>query len=364
MSSNVGSNGKNSKAQKNAIDGNDPLQQVDELIMSGREDEALAILKNQVDAGTEPVAKACCQIGVAYSRKNDFVQAEKYFVRAVKADPKLSEGFYNLGWIYQRKGDYDSALAFYKESLVERGDDGEVYEGMGDCCLALEKYDDALAFFDAALQLCPDSIHAALNLAKIYLMKNAPDNAREVLKLALISNPNETEIHFSLGAIQKEMGNYEHALAHFHKVVMYDETNTFAYNELGECCQALGLTKQAEPFFAQAAKLDETNLTPKLNLGELYYKKHCYDQTAIILQQWLDDFRDQIELENGDIDHHGELVPTLNMLADAYNKSKQLSRAKEVWQLSLEIDENQDEIKKLMNQSDVRSYDKVSLSLD
>jgi len=364
MSSNVGSLGENSNAKMNAVEGNDPLQQVDELIVSGREDEALAILKKQVDAGKEPVAKACCQIGVAYSRKNDFVQAEKYFIRAVKEDPKMSEGFYNLGWIYQRKGDYNSALAFYKESLVERGDDGEIYEGMGDCCLSLEKYDDALAFFDAALQLCPDSIHAALNLAKIYLMKNAPDKAQDVLNLALISNPNAPELHFSLGAIQKETGNYEHALAHFHKVVMQDETNAIAFNELGECCLALGLAKQAEPFFAKAAKLDETNLKPKLNLGKLYYKKRRYDQAAVILQQWLDDSRDQIELENGDIDHHDEWVPTLNMLADAYNKSKQLSRAKEIWQLSLEIDENQDEIQKLMNQSDVHSYDKVSLSLE
>lgn len=363
MTSSVGNNGKNAKRQ-DADENSTPLQKVDELIMSGREDEALSLLKREIDSGIEPAAKAWCQMGVACSRKNDFVQAEKYFLNAVKTDPNLSEAFFNLGWVYQKKGDYNSALAFYKESLSESVDDGEIYEKMGDCCMALENHQDALAFFDAALQLAPDSVHAALNLAKIHLMNNAADKAQEVLKLALVSNPNEPEIHLSLGAIQKESGNYEHALAHFHKVAMQDETNASAFNELGECCMALGLVKQAEPFFAKAAKLDETNLTPKLNLGKLYYKKHHYDQAAVILQQCLDDSKNLIQLEDGDVRQHQELVPMLNMLADAYKKSKQLSRARESWQLSIEIDASQTEIQKLVNEDDVHSYDKVSLSLD
>ena len=340
------------------------LDKVKELIEAEEYDQALATLDEIDSQDDELVAKVGNLRGVIYIRKGLLREAELALIRAVKADPSLSEAFYNLGWVYQQQQDYSRALAFYKEAIMQIGDDAEIYELMALCTIAMDNPTDAVSFYNAALKLRPDSLNIAAGLAQLYIKLGDLNKATEILKIALISHPERSELHMTLGLIQKDQGLYENAIAHFRKVVMQDEYNSEAFNLLGECCMAIGLNKQAEPFFAKAAKLDPLNLKAISNLGALYFDKKNYEKAAIILQQWLKEYRDQLQLIDQGIEEQKDAVHFINMLGKSYQKLKNYDRARETFELSLQIDDDQPEIEKLMDKLESQSYKQVSFSLN
>jgi tetratricopeptide (TPR) repeat protein len=342
---------------------NPELEKVNALIEANKLEKALDALQRMLARGKTENGMAQCQLGIVYTRKGDLVKAEKAFLSAVAENADLPEAFFNLGCLYQQKEDYGNALVCYKETLNLLGDDAEVFELMGDCCIAMDNPTDARAFYDAAIKMNPISLNAAANLATIYFSQGQKSEAKEILRLALVSHPKVPEIHMTLGQLHKEDSEYENAIAHFRKVALYDEDNAEAFFELGECCEAIGLSKQAEPFFAKAIKLDSENLDYIFSLGLLYYNRKRYNDAATMFQQWFNNFI----VANpyiADDETKNRFLEVVNMLAYCYQKMKELSKARELWKLSLDTDANQPEIQRLFNEAEGYSCKRVSLVLD
>ena len=339
------------------------LAKVNALIETNKLEKALDALQRMLASGKTENGMARCQVGVIYAKRGDLAEAEKAFLAALEENADLPEAFFNLGYLYQQKEDYEKALVCYKETLNQLGADAEVFELMGDCCIAIANPTDARAFYDAAVKMNPVSLNAAASLATIYFNQGQKNEAKEVLRLALVSHPNVPEIHMTLGEIHKEEGEYENAIAHFRKAALYDEQNAEAFFELGECCEEIGLSKQAEPFLAQAIKLDSENLSYIFSLGLLYYNKKRYSDAATMFQQWFNNFI----LANpyiADDETKKRFLTVVNMLAYSHQKMKELSKAKEFWKLSLETDANQPDIQKLLEEAEGHSYKRVSLVLE
>ena len=88
-------------------------------------------------------AKILFQKAFEFSEKQDFQNAEKYYLQVLKEDPNFVEAYDNLGRIYRRIGEYDKAISNYKKSLA----------------------------------LYPDGIMAHQNIAVVYGIKKDYENA-------------------------------------------------------------------------------------------------------------------------------------------------------------------------------------------
>jgi len=155
-------------------------------------------------------------LGVAYMNQQKGAEAQKYFERALAADPnfaavrlnlgvallaqqkldqaraaleqaaaKLPEdpfAWYNLGLVYKDSSDQEKAIEAFKhvEKIVPQEPDAFYFEGFLEA--QLQRYDQAISAFQKALQIAPYHASAQFGLARAYQRKGDTDSAREAMK--------------------------------------------------------------------------------------------------------------------------------------------------------------------------------------
>lgn len=62
-----------------------------------------AIAEYRLAAKKLPIAYL--YLGNAHFQKNELVEAEEYYKKAIKRDPKNADAYNNLAWLYYRKGE-------------------------------------------------------------------------------------------------------------------------------------------------------------------------------------------------------------------------------------------------------------------
>jgi tetratricopeptide (TPR) repeat protein len=155
-------------------------------------------------------------LGVAYMNQQKGAEAQKYFERALSADPnfaaarlnlgvallaqqKLEQArtaleeaaaklpddpfaWYNLGLVYKDLSEHEKAIEAFKhvEKIAPQEPDAFYFEGFLEA--QLQRYDQAIAAFQKALQIAPYHASAQFGLARAYQRKGDADSAREAMK--------------------------------------------------------------------------------------------------------------------------------------------------------------------------------------
>lgn len=274
---------------------NDPEQNVkfeqekemaEECVKKEKFDEAISHYRKALDLNPE-YAEGYCNLGSILLDRGEFSEAEAYLQKSIIKDENLVEAYFNLGCSYQEKGDFNKALSFYKEVVLRERGNTATYARMGACAHYLGRTEDAVVFLKEALRLQPNSLEAAAQLSSLHIERKEYPEAEDALRISLVSHPEVVSLHFTLGLVLKEQGKFESALAQFNKVVTLEENNAEGFYHLADCCVALDLLKQAEPFYAKAFKLDQTFADPLHQLGNVYEKMDKSDSAAVMYRQWL-----------------------------------------------------------------------------
>ena len=215
-------------------------------------------------------AQAYCNMGSALFQQGELSEAENYFKLSLSKDNNLKEAYFNLGCLYQDRGEFENALSVYKDAIKRQQDDAETFVRMGKCAIALNRIEDGLRFYEEAFRLRPNDLDYGAALVSSYIEASQPKKAEKVLRILLVSYPEEVHLHFTLALILKDLKQFDSALAHFNKVVLLDEENSEGFYHLADCCLNLNLIEQAESFFAKAYDLDHTFHEAVLRLAQLY----------------------------------------------------------------------------------------------
>lgn len=142
---------------------------------------AIALLKRAVDAAPQCTA-AWNNLGTIAYQTKAYPDAEKYFRRALQADPAAYEPLVNLGGVLLTLGKADEAYNFNLYSVLKRPNDALANSQLGMNYFALGKMDLAEKYLLEAVRLDPAHFsHPQLLLAEIYLRKN--DRARAAAQL-------------------------------------------------------------------------------------------------------------------------------------------------------------------------------------
>lgn len=125
---------------------------------------------------------------------------------------------YNLGLCHQQLGQIGEAMALYKEALTLAPHLALAHNNLGVCLQQQGNYDDAKRHFQQAIVSNPGFTEAFYNFAFNEKFKSFPDMARQMLQQLESGNSSDDEkrkLHFALGKIYDDIGDFDEAFLHF-----------------------------------------------------------------------------------------------------------------------------------------------------
>lgn len=232
-----------------------------------KNDTELTYLAHELMDADRLSSEAWCTLGNSFSLHREHDQALKCFKRATQLNPRFSYAFTLQGHEHMANEDYEKALQAYRRSLAADNRHyngwyglGKVYEKLGKhdvaekhyraaadinptngvlvCCMGvvsmfqdpvkehlidsfyqvLEKVrqpQKALQQYRRALEINPAFGIARFRSAKVLLSLQRFDAALDELKQLRDMAPDESNVHFMLGRVYKQLGNRSEALRHY-----------------------------------------------------------------------------------------------------------------------------------------------------
>jgi Flp pilus assembly protein TadD len=232
------------KTQKLANPLNDLLDEAQHDIDNNQFEAAVTPLQKLI-AEKPDIAWAHFQLGYAYTALNRADEARAEYERATALDPKMSEGFLNLGilltekdpaaavpplrkavdllpsqsrprfllgYALERSGDIPAAAKSYEEALGLDPRDVETVIHLGNLYAGLKRYPDAESKFRAALELQPKSPQALFGLAQTLDAQKKPE-AADAFRDYLAVKTEDAAARSRLIHLLLEQNQYDPALA-------------------------------------------------------------------------------------------------------------------------------------------------------
>lgn len=137
--------------------------------------------------------------------------------KAVALRPNYYEAMLSLANTLEMAGELTEALTIY-DTLIERLPNNiAIHNNMGNILRNLGKIDEAITHYEKALELDPDHVSAYYNLSRSRVGSGKKDLARmeSMFDDARLNNEQKCSLHFTVGKIYDDMGDYKKAFDHF-----------------------------------------------------------------------------------------------------------------------------------------------------
>ncbi len=197
--------------------------------VAGGFDDDKSIVNLQQAIGLDPnFALALARLGACYYMRNNRVQGEKYFQRALSLMDRITErerlAIEAQAAAFREK--WDEAVVKYRIYVEKYPDDANGWFQLGYNCLRLRRHEDSIAAFTNCLKINPNEASAYVNIATCYnAMKKYPQSIDNYLK-AFKLNPallTFTNLNNEFGFMYAEMGEYQKARDVFEKMLSKGE---------------------------------------------------------------------------------------------------------------------------------------------
>ncbi|HKS43092.1 MAG TPA: protein kinase, partial [Blastocatellia bacterium] len=150
-----------------------------------------------------------------------------------------------------------------------------------------ENVDFAIQMFDEALKLDQDFALAYAGLGEAYWRKYQAtreniwvDRAVSASDHALVLDPQQAQVHISLGIIYYGSGKVEKAIEEFDRAANLQPMNNDAYRWLGHCCMRKGEIEQAIIYFEEAIRIRPGYWENYNDLGRCLHTFGRYNEAA------------------------------------------------------------------------------------
>lgn len=121
---------------------------------------ALSLVKNDIKENGESDI-ALVFLAEIHVRKGDLVQAENYYKKAQRLNPKSYEALVGMADISTRRNNFDLALDLYKKAMGQRGDVPEIHKKIGDVYRLLGQGSLAIESYKMYLEMDPEAADKA-----------------------------------------------------------------------------------------------------------------------------------------------------------------------------------------------------------
>lgn len=259
------------------------------------------------------------RLGANYAKLNMLDEAKQALYKVNKMAPDELQSHYLLARIFSVEKDYDQAAHEY-EIILKKFSSAEprnieIYGYLAQLYYSQKKYIQAIEQFEAILKIEPENADVMYLLGSLYVEVNDEPRAIDILKKSIEIDPEHDGSLNTLGYLYADEGkNLEEARELVERAIALNPDN--------------------------GAYLD--------SLGWIYYKEGKYEEAIKILLN-----ADKVMKDPVIYDH----------LGDAYIKINKIQEAIKYWQLSLELNPDQQDVEKKLEEIKSRGLDnQVSVS--
>jgi tetratricopeptide (TPR) repeat protein len=198
----------------------------------------------------------------------------------VKQYPKLNDAHLQLASVYLNQKAWDKARAEFEVLNAATPPDIRGFIGLQTVKMSTGKGDEAIQVMQDLVDKNPTVLPYRYELANFQaalagqywtpnkpqamaLLQKAADNYKEILK----TTANSAEVWLRLGVMQRQMGQYDTALASFEQAGNADPKNVAAFLNEALICEALGKKKEATDSYNKVLAIDPDNALVLNNLA-------------------------------------------------------------------------------------------------
>jgi tetratricopeptide (TPR) repeat protein len=207
-------------------------------------------------------------------------KAQPELENLVKQFPKLSDAHLQLATLYLEQKSYDKANAEFQVLNTSTPPDIRGFIGLQTVKMATGKGEEAIQIMQDLVTKNPAALPYRYELANFQaalagqlwntnagkskeLLQSAADNYKEILK----TTANSTEVWLRLGVMQRQLGQFDTALASFEQAGNSDPKNASAFLNQALICDALGKKKEAVDSYNKVLAIDPDNALALNNLA-------------------------------------------------------------------------------------------------
>jgi tetratricopeptide (TPR) repeat protein len=256
------------------------------------------------------LSHALVQAILEHTSTNTLPEAVEHLEREAQLRPDDPEAFLELSIVYGLIGDWEKATVAGEKTLDLYSKQGEGKKVMVFIVAALF----ILGFAYAATGSLREEGEDARRIAR------AEQSFQEAIKL----NKDDTDAHYYLGALYRELGRWEEAETYLKRAVGIDPGYSKAYIDLGWIYERRNQPREALNAYEKAVQADPTNTTALRNLGQAHISLRHWDKAQEVLEQ-------RIQLNPDDADAYDKL-------SALYFKLDDLEKAEEAAKRALELD--------------------------
>lgn len=218
-------------------------------------------------------------LGNMYFVIENYNNAEKNYLEALRYKSDDAKTLVNLGEIYNLTGMYEQAAESCHKAIEVNPEYGPAYEELAYAYESLGQYRTALNYYHRALQYDSLSIYTLFYISNIYLSLNEQDSAFLFLNKALAVDPDNEIIYSSIGDLKFYNKEYQSAIPYYEKAVQIDPSYVEVWYFLGISYAMNGDLTKAIPCYQKCVELSPGNPDYLSDLALLYLMTNRYEES-------------------------------------------------------------------------------------
>ncbi len=303
------------------------FDQARRLLQQGKYDEAISAL-HDLEAKHPGMRGLAHELGAAYYKSGNFVNAIFYLKKARENDPDDTEAVQLLGLSYYLAGrpaeaipELEKVQTWYASANVDAS------YILGICYIQTKDYPNARKAFAKMFDVPGESAASYLFTARMLLRQDFGPVAEEYAHKAVALDPKLPMAHQLLGELYLYHSQIDDAIAEFRKELEINPGNAAAYYKLADGYSRVQKYDDAERLLQRSIWLDPTSTGPYVLLGKVLQKKGETELAVRALQRAL------AMDPNNPIPHH--------LLGQAYRDLGKNEDAERELKLAGQLEQNQ-----------------------
>ncbi len=273
------------------------------------------------------------RLAILYLVQGDLHRAESLLVEYVKENPEDAEAHFHLGKIALSNEDLSKAELEFQTAVLLEDTVPDGWINLAYVYLRQDSTEKAIQTYERGIQKTNSKTELLLRLGSVYADQGQYDTALAILRRASDNRPHDSDILFALGSVYEQSGDFDRSVATFERLLRIDPDHATALNYLGYMLADKGIRLEESLEMIQRAVEHEPNNGAYLDsYGWVLYRLGRLKEAEAQLKKALEEMKiDPIIHEH---------------LGDVYNAAGEIDKAKIEWKKSLELDPENQELKK------------------
>lgn len=208
--------------------------------------------------------------GESYMQVHDFNKASDYFEKAAELAPKAAVVRTSLGLSKLAQGDQARGLSELEMATTLDPKSTKATVALVQTEINLKHYDKALAAVQALEKEQPDNPQVQNLKGAVYMVKGDTANARAAFEKSVALQPTFFPAVTNLARLDLIDNKPDAAKQRFEKVLEKDKSNFGAMASLGDLAMAQNKTDEATSWYEKASNANPDAIAPALKLGTQY----------------------------------------------------------------------------------------------